>query len=134
MLRNKPRLEGPLAAVGGSLIGGLIGGGGTIAGLATVGGIVGSAIGGIAASSLFKEKTPSFPTVQAPGTPAPPQIPTVPALAEPGATPTGEGASLTPAEIAAGNAQKARRGRLSTILSQQRQETAVGETTNETLG
>lgn len=133
MLRNKPRLEGPVAALGGSLIGGLIGGGGTLAGLATVGGIVGSAVGGLVAGQLFKEKTPSYPTVQAPGTPTPPQIPTVPALSAPTTAPTGEGAALTPAEIAAGNEQKARRGRLATILSQQKGANAVNEP-NETLG
>ena len=134
MLRNKPKLEGPLAAMGGSLIGGLIGGGGTIAGLASAGGIIGSLVGSAVLGSVLGGKSGSEPSQQSISAPAVPGAPTAPGLPQAQALPQ-EGASTPPTaeELARGKAESTvRRGRLSTILSQTN--TAGGDTSNERLG
>lgn len=135
-----PRLEGPLAAVAGGLVGGLIGGGGTLAGLATTGGLIGSAIGSVVVGSLLQPKTPSYPTAAAPvvpATPAVPEIPGTPAASAAAATPaiSPETATPTAEEIAKGELERKRRGRLSTILTARNPaNTPAGGSENETLG
>lgn len=127
---NFHRKEGPVAAVGGSLLGGLIGGGGTLAGLATAGGLIGSAVGGLIGGSLFGQPDiPSYPTAQAPAqpgaTPLPGQVPTDQSQQ------SGNTSPATTTDIAKGQMDSMkRRGRLSTILTRQ---TAGGEET-ERLG
>lgn len=109
MLRfDKPKLEGPVAVLAGSAIGGWLGAG------TAIGAIGGSLIGGLAASALVGQpKTPSYPTQQMPGSIA------ATALPQPGELPsTGQAATPTNADVTKGDmATAARRGRLSTILS-----------------
>lgn len=122
--------QGPVASVVGSVLGGLIGGGGTLAGIATTGGLIGSAIGSVVGMSLLgggnKQQNPG--TVAAPPQPGSVAMPETP-TAQPG---TGTSSPLTPEEIARGEAERQRRGRLSTILSQNNNP-LTGEPT-ETLG
>jgi len=111
---------GPIAAVAGSLIGGLIGGGGTMAGLASVGGIVGSMVGSTIVGSLMKPKSQSYPSVGAPATPAPAAMPgsQAPNPNAPNGVTPGDTAAATNADIAKGQMDSIkRRGRMSTILS-----------------
>lgn len=119
-------MEAPLL---GAAIGGLIGGGGTLAGFATLGGMAGMALGAVGGSLLGKSmKTPKMPQDQsaaaAAETPALPPATEMPAApATPTATPTpqavGEVSTPTAEELAAGqiNTEKKRKGRLSTILT-----------------
>lgn len=130
MLRNKPRLEGPVIPLVGAVIGGMAMGGGTIATMSAVGMALGSAVGGLI-GGMTTDK-PSYPTMQAPGTPAPPTVPAVPALKDATAT-GGEGSPSTTTDIAKGETEAAkRRGRLSTILTARNQ--PAGGDAIETLG
>ena len=92
------KVEAPLF---GAVIGALIGGGGTLAGMLTVGGMVGAGIGAIGGSLLQKSMTPdldmpSQAIVQATA-PQTPQTPTAPAVPQtPGATPTSPVGSNAP--------------------------------------
>lgn len=146
--------EAPLI---GMAIGGLIGGGGTLAGFATVAGMAGMALGALGGTLLGKGL--SGPKVQQPqnqqqaaaaATPALPPAPTIPAIpsspvdtpnpvASPINTTPGEQAPLTPQEIAAGQMtnDKPRRGRVSTILTNPQSllgTDSVGDAGNEKLG
>lgn len=144
-LKNKQHFEGPVAAIGGALLGGLIGGGGTMAGLLTAGGMMGMALGGVAGTLLgsslempdFDVASPQSPTQQevAEATPAEEAAVTAPATTEEQASGVGEvatdttstssaeeftvGESAAPTEenVAKGELTKKRRGRISTILS-----------------
>lgn len=124
-------MEAPLI---GMAIGGLIGGGGTLAGFATVAGMAGMALGALGGTLLGKGLSQKSPQPQqqqqqaAAETPALPPAPTIPAIPQtPVSTPDvkassitpGEAAPMTPEEIAAGQMTNAkpRRGRLSTILT-----------------
>lgn len=140
--------EGPVAAIGGALLGGLIGGGGTMAGLLSVGGMVGSLIGGIGGSMLGNMMSPKLdlgsqpqqpPASAIPATPSAPAIPAAPAT--PGSTPTGPpvdsttGAPFNPGEagiatatdISKGELARKRRGRVSTILTTPQSRAGVAE-------
>lgn len=140
---NRYRYEGPVAGIAGSLIGGMIGGGGTLAGMATVGGLVGSAIGGLVGSTILGGSQQPSINIASPNVPAAvpptPGLPTQPnvnaTLPSPVTnTPSGTGSALTPAEIAAGqSADAARRGRLATILTQNPLAAGAGAG-NEKLG
>lgn len=115
--------EGPLAAVAGGLIGGLIGGGGTLAGMLTMGGMIGmglGAVGGTLLGNAMSPQMPSFNMQQAqpsqqevPRTPAAPASPVTPGA--PGTT--GEASPSTTADVAKGTMPKKRKGRVSTILT-----------------
>ena len=133
--------EAPLL---GALAGAFIGGGSTLAGMLSVGGLVGGAIGAVGGTLLQGAMTPKMPsldlgpTPQAPQTPAAAQIPGTPST--PAASPTestvGEATGATPADIAAGEAPKRRKGRVATILTTPRTRLATdeGEEEVERLG
>ena len=144
--------EGPIAAIGGALLGGLIGGGGTMAGLLTAGGLMGAAIGGIGGTLLGGMMTPKMdfgstvqpqaaPESAIPATPAATAIPESPATpgaavtetpvdttGAAGATPfnVGEAAPLTASDAAKGEIPKKRKGRMSTILTTPSSRKGVG--------
>lgn len=120
-------MEAPLI---GAAIGGLIGGGGTLAGFATLGGMAGMALGAVGGSLIGKGmKTPKVESARdqtqnaAAETPQlPPATEMPPAPNTPTATPnptTGEASTPTADELATGqiNIDKKRKGRLSTILT-----------------
>lgn len=107
MLRfDKPKLEGPAAAIIGGAVGSWLGGGSIVATMA------GSLIGGALLGGMG-QKQPSYPTAQLPGAPTPPQLPQATELPTTGAATTPTNADVTKGEMAT----NARRGRLSTILS-----------------
>ena len=120
-------MEAPLA---GAAIGGLIGGGGTVAGLATIGGLSGMAIGALLTKPLMNMMTPKMPKTQSasnqqaaaeketPALPAATGMPAIPST--PTATPeitAGDASAPTTEELARGELERKRRGRLSTILT-----------------
>ena len=86
---EKPKYEAPLL---GAVVGGLIGGGGTLAGILTTGGLIGSAIGAVGGSLLGKALSPKMPdfnqTISAPQEQAVPQTPPAPAVPATPATPS----------------------------------------------
>lgn len=91
--QRQDRMEAPVL---GAVAGALIGGGGTLAGMLSVGGLIGAGIGAIGGSLLGgmmeQPRMPSLsvaPTQQAPQTPATPATPAAPAAPQtPAATPT----------------------------------------------
>jgi predicted lipid-binding transport protein (Tim44 family) len=121
-------MEAPLA---GAAIGGLIGGGGTIAGLATIGGLSGMAIGALLTKPLLSAFSPKMPKAAqsqqqqaAAETPELPPATKMPAMPNtPIATPeitAGDASAPTTEELARGELERKRRGRLSTILTSPR--------------
>ena len=121
---NFHRKEGPVAAVVGSVVGGMLGGGG-------VASIVGSVVGGMIGSSLLGSR-PSYPQQGMPATPAATAMPG--STAAPGSDlnnpAAGSATAATQANVDRGSMAAARRGRLATILSNQQ---LAGEDT-ERLG
>ena len=145
----------------GAAIGGLIGGGGTLAGLATVGGLSGMALGAIGSTLLMKKLMPKTPKVQSaknqeaaakaetpalpPATPMPaaPMTPTaspeIPGILKPDEAiapdipvaerpqEPAEASPPTTEEIARGQLEKKRKGRLSTILTSPKSRLEEGE-------
>ena len=114
------KCEGPLAMLGGGVIGGLLGGGGTLAGFLTTGGLIGSALGAVAGNILGKSLMPDMdfgsqlqqpqqpPASAVPQTPPAPAIPAAPAtpgaVAAPGGglgapTATGPGGAASPVPV-----------------------------------
>ena len=113
----KPVYEAPLF---GAVIGGLIGGGGTLAGILTTGGLIGTALGAVGGTLLGDMLSPKMPSfdISAPkaptqqqvqqATPPAPPAPAIPATpATPAATPvtggglgapTGPGGAPTPVD------------------------------------
>lgn len=138
--------EAPLI---GAAIGGLIGGGGTLAGFATLGGMAGMALGAVGGSLLGKSmKAPKVETqsqqsqqqqaiAETPALPPATEMPAAPAT--PVATPipqaVGEVSTPTAEELAAGqiNTEKKRKGRLSTILSTPKSRLEGGTYEGETM-
>lgn len=125
-----PKMHVTEAPLIGMAIGGLVGGGGTLAGFATMGGMIGMGLGAIGGTLLGKSmKAPKMPSQQnqeqaaAKETPKlPPATPMPAAPMTPVATPipaVGDTSPPTAEEIASGQIQveKKRKGRLSTILS-----------------
>ncbi len=135
MYRARFKLEGPVAPLVGSLVGGFVGGGMTVAGMTTLGGFLGSAVGSAVAGSLLggKHDTPSYPTIAAPN---PPGTPTAPQSQAAAPLPmAGENSPATAADIAKGEASSIlRRGRLSTILSARNTAANTEEAPVERLG
>lgn len=89
----KPLLEAPLAPMLGGLVGSFLGGGATLAGMTSVGGIVGGLVGTVLAGTLLGGKQKSArsqiipqTTPQTPATPPAPAMPPIPS--GPAATPT----------------------------------------------
>lgn len=117
--RDKRMAEGPVAAIGGALLGGLIGGGGTLAGILTTGGLIGASLGLMGGSLLgggLGQQMPSYSATPAPKAPATPGAPGLPGAG------AGDGGISTPTaeEVARGEMERKRRGRVATILSEQR--------------
>jgi len=101
----KPMLEAPLAPMMGGLIGSFLGGGATLAGMTSIGGIIGGIAGTVLAGSLLggsKDLKSSVSQAaapqpqQTPATPPPPAMPAIPAT--PAAVPAAPslGGSVTP--------------------------------------
>lgn len=114
--------EAPIAV--GALAGGLIGSSGAVAGLTVLGGMALGALGGSLLSSLKSPKMPQAQNQQsnaAAQTPALPPATAMPAVPNtPTATPeinAGDASTPTTNEIAQGELNNKRRGRLSTILT-----------------
>ena len=140
-----PKMHVTEAPLIGAAIGGLIGGGGTLAGFATLGGMAGMALGAVGGSLLGKSmKTPKIASEQSqekaamaetPALPPATEMPAAPAT--PVATPIpqaiGEVSTPTAEELAAGqiNTEKKRKGRLSTILSTPKSRLEGGTTETE---
>ena len=152
--------EAPLALMGG-LVGGLVGGGGTLAGFATLAGLSGTvlgAVGGTLLAKAFMPKAPKSGSVQnqqqaaAKETPAlPPATPMPAAPMTPVAAPEAPGilkpdeaiapdipqaerpqepaeaSPPTTEEVARGQLEKKRKGRLSTILTSPQSRLEDGE-------
>lgn len=117
-LNHQERMEAPAL---GMIAGALIGGGGTLAGMLSVGGLMGGLIGAVGGSLLGGSMGGmDAPRVQAPATPQTPATPSVPGMpgSTPGSSGGGDTAPLTAEEIAQGQTTgKPRRGRVSTILT-----------------
>jgi len=148
---NKPVKEAPLL---GAVVGGMIGGGGTLAGMMSVAGMVGMGLGAVGGSLLGNMMSPKMPDMNisqaspqnVPSTPPAAVAPAVPDT--PTATPTpapvdtsgptpapfnpGEASTPTASEIATGELARKRKGRVSTILTSR--EATVGEEETEKLG
>ena len=88
--------EGPLAAVAGGVLGGLLGGGGTLAGFLTTGGLIGSALGAVGGTLLGNALTPKFDTgmIQQPQQPPASAVPPTPAAPAMPAAPSTPGAGV----------------------------------------
>jgi hypothetical protein len=135
---NKPVKEAPLL---GAVIGGLVGGGGTLAGIMSVGGMVGAGLGMVAGNMLGDAMGPKMPDMSiaqntptdVPSTPPAAVAPAVPgtAVETPGFT-GGEGSPQTTDDVSTGELNRKRRGRVSTILTNR--EATVGEEEVERLG
>ena len=151
---NKPVKEAPLL---GAVVGGMIGGGGTLAGMLSVGGMIGMGLGAVGGSMLGDMLSPKMPKMdlgsaqqqaqqEVPATPPAAVMPEAPAtpVSTPVAPPVdttgpiaepfnpGEGSPQTTAEVSQGEVNRKRKGRMSTILTSR--EATVGEEEVERLG
>jgi hypothetical protein len=107
----------------GAVMGGLMAGGGTLAGMMSISGLMGAALGAVGTTMLTKSMAPdsggSFGGgggggAQAPAMPGSTALPPIPDMNAPG----DPSAPSTPEDIAKGEANnRKRRGRLSTILT-----------------
>jgi hypothetical protein len=108
----------------GAVMGGLMAGGGTLAGMMSISGLMGAALGAVGTTMLTKSMAPDSggggyggggaQAPAMPGAPSMPQLPQAPAMN----SPTDGSAPSTPEDIAKGEANnRKRRGRLSTILT-----------------
>lgn len=139
--------EAPLAI--GAVAGGLLASSGAIAGLSVLGGITMGAMAGGFLGGSFSPKTPkvqsaqdqqSAAAAQTPALPPASQMPATPmtptATPDPNSSeiPAGDASTPTADEIARGELDRKRRGRLSTILTTPQSRLDADSSGNEKLG